>query len=58
MSDDRLEVRARMTDEIKPERVYVESWSTCLHAFRRMGEIGPARLEECEDCRLVVGVAR
>ena len=58
MSDDRLMVRARMADEIKPKRVYVESWATCRHEFKRLGEIGSARLEECGDCRLVVGVAR
>lgn len=50
----RLEERA---SERKPPRDYAERWSQCRHAFRRLGELGAARLDECEDCGLVVGVA-
>jgi hypothetical protein len=51
----RLEARAQ---EPKPARVYRESWGVCMHSFKRLGELGSALLEECEDCGLVVGVAR
>jgi hypothetical protein len=53
-----LRLEARITDDIKPERVYHERWSRCQHAFRRLGEIGPVLLDECLDCGLVVGIAR
>jgi hypothetical protein len=53
-----LRLEARTLEDVAPERVYVVRWSGCMHSFKRMGEIGSARLDECEDCGLVVGVAR
>lgn len=53
--EQRLEERAR---KVEQKRIYQEPEMHRTHAFRRMGEIGAARLEECEDCGLVVGVAR
>jgi hypothetical protein len=51
-------LEARTLEDLKPERVYRERWNECLHAFRRLGEIGSSILNECESCGLVVGVAR
>lgn len=53
-----LRLEARVLEDLKPERIYRERWSSCVHAFKRLGEIGAALLDECEDCGLVVGVAR
>lgn len=52
-----LRLEARTLQE-QPVRAYRERWATCMHAFKRMGELGAAILDECEDCGLVVGVAR
>jgi len=51
-------IAAKVVQQTKQKRVYPERWATCLHAFKRLGEIGSAVLDECEDCGLVVGVAR
>lgn len=53
-----LRLEARALQQEQPERVFRERWSKCLHAFRRLGEIGAVRLDECEDCGIVIGVAR
>jgi len=61
---------AKVTQQAKAERAFSVTGAgiafndctfrpaTCLHAFKRLGEIGSAVLDECEDCGLGVGVAR
>jgi hypothetical protein len=53
-----LRLEARTLEERSP-RVFIETWGVCRHelGFRRLGEIGAARLDECPDCGLVVGIA-
>lgn len=53
-----LRLEARI-EEAKPQRTYVESWASCRHQYLRLlAEIGSARLDECKDCGLVMGIAR
>lgn len=53
-----LRLEARI-EEAKPQRTYAENWSDCRHSeMRVLGEVGSARLDECKDCGLVMGIAR